>query len=144
MGTTLALESLSADAGNGDGACEESRRCEMGGCGGEEKTMTEKDTAELIENLDEWADHFRQDQHGVTLSLLRAIRAINEMQKRIGERDDARRMWSIYQDKFAEAQELLSDVERGHRNPDDGQQYNNCESPKQCKWCARARKLLPN
>ena len=34
VGTTIALEGISSDARNGDGACEESRRCEMGDRGG--------------------------------------------------------------------------------------------------------------
>lgn len=54
--------------------------------------MAERDTAyrtliqalqsfterELVENLEEWANEFRQSQHGATLTVLRVLRKIHD------------------------------------------------------------------
>jgi superfamily II DNA helicase RecQ len=39
--------------------------------------------AELVENLQKWGEHFREKQHGVTLTILRARRTIIDQSVRI-------------------------------------------------------------
>ena len=39
------------------------------------QAFTEK---ELVENLEEWAEEFRQSQHGATLTVLRVLRKIKD------------------------------------------------------------------
>ena len=40
---------------------------------------------ELLENLEEWGEHFREQQHGATLTLLRARKTITDQAARIDE-----------------------------------------------------------
>lgn len=48
----------------------------------------------------------------------------------------------LLEKQLAETKVLLQDVEFGHRNPDDGGQYNQCDGDQPCSWCEQARKLL--
>lgn len=41
--------------------------------------------ADLLANLDEWAEHFRQERHGAVLTILRAKKTISDQASRIGE-----------------------------------------------------------
>jgi hypothetical protein len=40
-------------------------------------------SSELLENLQEWGEHFREKQHGATLTILRARRTILDQGARI-------------------------------------------------------------
>lgn len=50
---------------------------------------TKREITGLIENLEEWADHFRNKQHGATLSILRAKKTITDQAARIEQLEDA-------------------------------------------------------
>jgi len=43
---------------------------------------------ELIDNLQEWGEHFREKQHGATLTMLRARKTILDQSARIAELED--------------------------------------------------------
>jgi len=50
-------------------------------------------SSELLGNLESWADEFRSNQHGATLSILRAIRRIKDLERDVKE---ARGVAEIY------------------------------------------------
>lgn len=43
---------------------------------------------ELLGNLEEWGEHFREQQHSVTLSILRSKRILKDQAERIEELED--------------------------------------------------------
>lgn len=60
-------------------------------------------SSELLENLEEWGEHFREKQHGVTLTILRARKTISDQSARIA--------W--LENQWEETKELLHAVGAG-------------------------------
>ena len=64
----------------------------------------------LLENLDGWGQHFREKQHGVTLSILRAKKTLSDQAARIGKLEDTLNLLFHYSDCTSRQMEIIEEV----------------------------------
>jgi hypothetical protein len=67
-------------------------------------------SSELIENLWEWGEYFRENQHGATLTILRARKMISDQSSRIEALEEVLNRLFHYTDCTSGQMEIIEEV----------------------------------